>query len=59
MTRTTKRYVLKKLPVDVMICSKHIHEYNMLAIDRAKAALLFWSDCLKGMPSSEKLFSPE
>lgn len=59
VTRTTKCYVLKKLPVDMVIGSKHITEYNMLAINRAEAALLFRSNRSKGMSSNKELFSSE
>lgn len=59
VTRTTKCHVLRKLPVDMVIGSQHIHEYDMLAIGRAKAALLSRSDHSKGMTSSEELFSSE
>ena len=49
VTRKTLCFVMPELPVDMLIGSNHIVEYNMLAINRARAAFLTKPNFLKSM----------
>lgn len=56
VTRKTLCYVMPDLPVDMLIGSNHIVEYNMLAIKCARVAFLAKPNFLKSMVVSA--FSP-
>jgi hypothetical protein len=52
VTRMTLCYVMPELPVDMLIGSDHIVEYNILAIRCAKAAFIAKPNFLKSMSVS-------